>query len=103
MKLQLIEYTENVTDEATGELKRAKGTRLRVDLGSAVSLVDKKKVARRVDTDAAGNPVEPIEDGDRSDTPVNELPVTGDVSLPTGEGAPETPVKGAAKRGGASS
>lgn len=106
MKLQLIEFTQDTVNEA-GEVKRRAGDRVRVDLGSAVSLVDKKKVAKRVEADT-------VEDGDRSEVAVKELPVqnadgtivSGDVDTPasetalTGEGEPETPATGR-KRGAA--
>lgn len=49
----LIEFTE-------GTDKRSKGDRLRVDEGSAKSLVDKKKVAKRVDESRVEEPARSV-------------------------------------------
>lgn len=52
MKLVLIEFTQD-TKDAEGNVRRSAGDRLRVDPESAVSFVDKKKVAKRVAAEKA--------------------------------------------------
>ena len=69
-KLVLIEFTSD-TD------KRAKGSRLRVDAGSAVGFCDKLKVAKRVGLDQPAGPVPVIP----APTPVDADPA-GDTTPP---------------------
>lgn len=62
MRLRTIEFTKDTFTEVDGEKvqQRAKGDKLRVDPVSAVSFVEKKKVAKYVDDDKpASEPAAP--------------------------------------------